>query len=206
MRGQRMLVARYKDRMNTDRTRSGTAATAWHYGTPAIALHWIIALLIFGMIALGWTMMSIEKEPGAEVLFDLHKSFGLTVFGLIVLRILWRSGHRPEGLPDSVPAWQARLSMLSHWALYACMIVMPITGYLGASHQKKPPKWFGFNLPNWAAPDHDIAEAFFTVHSITTWVLVVLIALHTLAALKHLLMDRDGVFQRMWMGRRHQRT
>ncbi len=192
--------------MNTDPLPSSTTAATWRYGTPAIALHWIIAVLIFGMIALGWYMMSIEKEPGAGVLFDLHKSFGLTVFGLIVLRILWRAGHRPEGLPESAPAWQARLSALIHWALYACMIAMPITGYLGASHQKEAPKLFGLDLPHWATPDHDTAEAFFTIHSITAWVLVVLIALHVLAGFKHLLMDRDGVFQRMWMARRDQRT
>ncbi len=175
-----------------------STATSWHYGVPAVALHWTIAAFIVVLVGLGWYMMSVEKQPGSERLFDLHKSLGLTVFGLIVLRILWRATHRPEGLPDAVPAWQARLSTLVHWALYACMIVMPVTGYLGASHQKQGPKYFGLNLPNWAVPDHDVAEQFFTVHSITVWVLVALVALHTLAGLKHLLLDHDGVFQRMW--------
>lgn len=178
-----------------------STATTWHYGPLAIGLHWLIAILIIGLIGLGWYMMSVEDEPGSGWLFDLHKSFGLTVFGLIVLRIIWRASHRPEGLPDSVPAWQAKISTILHWALYACMIIMPVTGYLGASHQKKAPKFFGLDTPVWATPNHDIAEQFFTIHSITVWVLVTLISLHVLAGLKHLLIDKNKVFQRMWFSR-----
>ena len=178
-----------------------STASTWHYGAPAIVLHWVIAALIVCMVALGWTMMSLEDDPGSDWLFDLHKSVGLTVFALIVLRILWRAGHRPEGLPDSVPAWQAKISRLIHWALYACMIVMPVTGFLGASHQKESLKFFGLDLPRWATPDHDVAEGFFTIHSIIAWVLVILVCLHILAGLKHLIVDRDRVFQRMWFRR-----
>ena len=181
-------------------TPSTTAAT-WHYGALAIALHWIIAVLIIGQVGLGWYMLSVEKQPGARALFDLHKSLGFTVFGLIVLRILWRATHPPEGLPVSVPVWQAKISNLIHWALYACMIIMPVTGYLGAAHQKAAPKFFGFSTPAWATPNRAIAEQFFTAHSITVWVLVALISLHTLAGLKHLLIDKDRVFHRMWFNR-----
>lgn len=178
-----------------------TTATTWHYGAPAIALHWIIAALIIFLLGLGWYMMSIEKQPGARTLFDLHKSLGITVFLFIVLRIIWRVSHKPEGLPMSVPAWQAKISTLIHWALYAAMLVMPITGYLGASHQKKPPKFFGIDTPAWATPNHDLAEQFFSVHSVVAWLLVALISLHVLAALKHLFVDKDRVFHRMWFSR-----
>ena len=184
--------------MNGPDSRLKTTATTWHYGAPAIALHWLIAVLIVALTSLGWYMLSVEKQPGSGWLFDLHKSLGLTVFALIVLRILWRSTHRPEGLPDSVPVWQAKLSTLVHWALYACMIIMPLTGYLGAVHQKRGPKFFGLKLPDWAVPNRDLAEQFFTIHSITVWVLVGLVALHTIAGLKHLLIDRNGVFHRRW--------
>lgn len=192
-----------------DRPFSGhleTTATTWHYGMPAIVLHWAIAAFIVVLTGLGWYMLSVEKQPGAGWLFDLHKSLGLTVFALIVLRILWRATHRPEGLPDSVPAWQATLSTIIHWALYACMIIMPLTGYLGAVHQKTGPKFFGLPLPNWATPNRDLAEQFFTIHSVTVWVLVTLVALHTLAGFKHLLIDRNRVFHRMWFHRPDRRT
>jgi len=178
--------------------KTNSTAETWRYGLPAIWLHWIIAVLIVGLIALGWYMMSVEHQPGTRWLFDLHKSLGITVFSLIVLRILWRASHPPEGLPDSVPAWQAKASTLIHWALYACMIVMPVTGYLGAAHQKTPPTFFGLPLPMWVTPNHALAERFFTIHAVVAWALVVLIALHVAAGLKHLLIDRDRVFHRMW--------
>lgn len=183
-----------------------TTATTWHYGMPAVVLHWAIAAFIVVLTGLGWYMMSVEKQPGSGWLFDLHKSLGLTVFALIIVRILWRATHRPEGLPDSVPAWQATLSTAIHWALYVCMIVMPLTGFLGASHQKQGPKFFGLKLPAWTTPNRDLAEQFFTIHSITVWVLVTLVALHTLAGLKHLLIDRNRVFHRMWFHAPGRRT
>lgn len=187
--------------MNLSDKKPNSTATTWHYGSLAIALHWIIAVLIIGMIGLGWYMLSVEKQPGSGWLFDLHKSLGFTAFGLIALRIVWRASHRPEGLPDSVPVWQAKISNIIHWALYTCMIIMPVTGYLGAAHQKIAPKFFGLNTPSWATPNRAVAEQFFTLHSITVWVLVILISLHALAGLKHLLIDKDRVFQRMWFNR-----
>jgi cytochrome b561 len=186
-------------------TAPSTTASTWRYGTPAVVLHWLLAALIVFMVGLGWYMMSVEDEPGSESLFDLHKSIGFTVFALIVLRILWRSTHRPEGLPDSVPRWQARASAWLHAGLYLCMIVMPLTGYLGASYQKKGPAFFGLATPRWAAPNHDVAELFFSVHSATAWILVALVVLHVGAGLKHLIVDRDHVFQRMWFAGRASR-
>ena len=183
--------------MRQKKTANVTAMT-WRYGSMAIGLHWIIAALIVGLVGLGWYMMSVEKEPGSASFFDLHKSLGFTAFGPIVLRLIWRATHPPEGLPDSVPEWQARVSRWLHWALYACLVVMPVSGYLGAAHQKSGPLFFGLTTPAWAIPDHDVAEQFFTIHSITAWVLVVLVGLHVLAGLKHLLIDRDRVFQRIW--------
>jgi cytochrome b561 len=183
-------------------TRPASTAETWRYGPLAIALHWLVAALIVFLVGLGWTMMSVEKEPGSASLFDLHKSIGFTVAALVAVRLAWRATHRPEGLPDSVPRWQARASALLHWALYAAMVAMPITGYLGASHQKRVPLFFGLPTPRWAVPDHDVAERWFDIHSALVWVLVVLVALHVAAGLKHLLVDRDHVFQRMWPRRR----
>ena len=178
-------------------TISAHTTSAWRYSRIAVALHWALALLIVVLVGLGWFMMSIEDEPGSTRFFDLHKSLGLTLLALVVVRIAWRATHRPESLPHAVPAWRARAAAWLHGGLYLCMVVMPVTGYLGASHQKHGPHFFGLETPAWATPNHDLAEQFFSVHSVTAWVLVGLVALHTLAALKHLV-DRDGVFQRMW--------
>ena len=173
----------------------------WHYTRAAVYLHWTLALLLAAQIGLGWYMSAIEDEPGSGGYFALHKSTGLVIATLVVLRIFWRLTHPPQPLPASVPVWQRRLAAASHALLYAVMVLMPTTGYLGASYGKNAVPFFGLQTPRWAAPDHDLAERFFAVHSVLAWVLVGLVALHVLGALKHLVADRDGVFQRMWTAR-----
>ena len=170
----------------------------WRYGSGAVSLHWLVAILIAGMLGLGWYMMSIEKEPGSEWYFNLHRSLGLTVAGLILLRLIWRISHKPAELPDSVPFWERKLSLATHWLLYTCMVIMPLTGYLGASYNKSGVAFFGLKLPFWAANSRELSKLFFTIHSTLVWVFVAAIVLHVLSGFKHLLVDKDKVFQRMW--------
>lgn len=167
----------------------------------AVLLHWTLAVLIIGMIGLGWYMMEIEDDPGSAWFFNLHKSIGLVIAGLVLLRLVWRLGHPPAPLPDSVPAWQASASKAGHRLLYAAMIAMPVFGIIGSLLSKKGILFFGLALPRVFEANHDLAELFFEAHSITTWILIGLISLHALAGLKHLLIDKDGVFQRMWFSR-----
>ena len=171
---------------------------AWRYGTPAIVLHWLLALLITFMTGLGWYMMTVEHEPGGEWYIDLHKSVGLVVTALVLLRILWRLFHRPAPLPANTPRWQAGVSHLTHWLLYGLMIAMPVTGILGASYSRSGLAFFGLHLPAWVTPDRPAAHQLFELHSTLVWVLVALVVVHVAAALKHLLVDRDDVFRRMW--------
>jgi cytochrome b561 len=178
------------------------APPAWRYGVIARALHWLVALLIVFTTALGWRMLFIEKEPGADQWFDLHRSIGLTIFTLVALRLVWRLAHSPEPLPDSMPAWQRKLAAVTHWLLYLLMVAIPIAGYLGASYTKAGVAWFGKATPRWAEPNHDLAEQLFEIHGTLVWVLVALVALHVAGALKQWLIDKDGTFQRMTFGRR----
>jgi cytochrome b561 len=173
-------------------------APDWQYAKLAVLLHWVLAVLIASLLGLGWYMMSIEDDPGSDWYFDIHKSFGIVVFGLVLLRIIWRATHRPAPLAPKLPAWQVRLSHVTEWALYVCMLLMPILGFLGAAYSKSAVTFFGAQLPSWALPNHDTAELFFGLHSALAWGLVALIALHAVGGLKHLLVDKDGVFQRMW--------
>lgn len=170
----------------------------WRYSKPAVVLHWLLAVLITFMVGLGLYMMDIEKQPNSEWYFDLHKSFGLIAFGLILARIIWRLGHKPAALPNRLPAWQVKMSTLTHWLLYAVMIVMPVTGFIGASLGEGGVAFFGWELPNWISQNADLAEQFFYIHENAASVLIALVVVHTLAGLKHLLIDNDGVFQRMW--------
>lgn len=177
--------------------RAHLPSVPWRYSPTAIALHWTLALLLTAMVALGWYMMSIEREPGSGWYFDLHKSIGVLVLLLVVARLIWRVQNLPQPLPASMPRWQIVLSRGIHVLLYLLMLLIPISGYLGASYSKSGVQVFGLATPHWALPDHDTAEQFFAIHSLLIWVLVALVSLHILAALKHLLLDRDHVFQRM---------
>jgi cytochrome b561 len=170
----------------------------WKYARPAVFLHWTLALLIAGLLALGWYMMTIEHEPGGAWYIGIHKSFGILVFGLVAVRVLWRATHRPAPLPAPLPAWQVRLSRLTHWGLYLCMVLMPVLGFMGGVYSKSGVAFFGLPLMAGVARSHATAEFFFGLHSALAWLLVALIAVHAAAGLKHLLVDRDRVFQRMW--------
>jgi cytochrome b561 len=172
----------------------------WRFTRTARWLHWILAALIVFMLGLGWTMMAMEEEPGAESLFSLHKSLGLCVLVLVAVRLSWRLAHPVAPLPDYVPAWQKKLATATEWSLYACMVAMPVLGYLGASHQKHPPRFFGLPTPAWAQPDRDMAERLFELHGLVAWVLTALIVLHVAGALKHIVIDKDTVFRRMSFG------
>ena len=176
---------------------SGTASR-WHYTRTAVWLHWSLAVLLAAQTSLGWYMLSIEDDPGSGRYFWLHKSTGLVIATLVVVRIFWRLTHPRAPLPDNVATWESRLAWTSQALLYVVMVLMPAAGLLGAGYSKSGVPFFGLMLPRWAAPDHDLAERFFGIHSILAWVLVALVALHVLGAFKHLLLDRDGVFRRMW--------
>ena len=175
-------------------------APAWRYSGTAIFLHWTLAVWLTAMAGLGWYMMSIEDEPGSGWYFALHKSFGILALLLLAARVVWRITHRPSALPaaDAAGRWVNRVAHVTQALLYLLMALMPLTGYLGAAYTKSGVQLFGLPLPQWAVPDHDQAEQFFEIHSVLVWVLVALVALHVLGALKHLLLDKNGVFARMW--------
>jgi YVTN family beta-propeller protein len=170
------------------------------YDKAAIALHWAIALLALAQIALGWWMIEIPKSPvGVRAYwFNLHKSIGMTIGILMLARLAWRLRHPAPPLPASMPRWEVRAARANHWLLYACLIVQPIIGYLGSSFTKYPIKYFGHTLPGWGWDAPALKDLFSAAHFGLACLITALVALHIGAALKHLLRDRDGVFERMW--------
>lgn len=170
------------------------------YTRTAIVLHWLIAAFVFVQISLGLWMIGIPKAPpGIRVYwFNVHKSIGITLGAIILVRLLWRLTHRAPPLPASVPQWQRIAAKSSHVMLYVCMITMPLSGYLGSSFTKYPIIYWGMRLPHWGWEAPALKELCSQVHFVTVIVFITLIAIHVSAALKHLLVDRDDVFQRMW--------
>lgn len=179
-------------------TSATTPPARWHYAAPAIILHWTLAILIATLAAVGWYMLSIEEEPGSERYFNLHKSVGIVVFALVLLRIVWRLTHKPAALPPDVARWEVTASLLAQRVLYGCMFLLPIIGFIGASYSKEGIRFFGHQLPRIVTANHDMAERFFDMHIWLAWTMVAIIVLHAAGGLKHLLLDKDGVFQRMW--------
>ena len=169
------------------------------YTATAVTLHWTVAALVLVMIVLGWSMQAIPKVPvGPRVnAYNLHKSLGLTVLALMVLRLAWRMMHPAPDLPP-MPRWQARTARIVHVLLYVCLFLQPLTGYLGSAFSGYPVRLYGVVLPSWAPRNDVLKDALSVAHLVNSLVLVAAIALHLAGALKHALIDRDGLVRRMW--------
>ena len=169
------------------------------YTRTAMALHWLIALAVLGQIAFGWYLQTVPRlTPDRTIFVNLHKSTGLVIGLLILVRLGWRLTHTPPPLPASMPAWERRAAQANHALLYACMLIMPIAGYTASNFSKFGVKLFNsVLLPPWGVDDRAIYAFFNGLHVATSYVFVTLIAVHVAAALKHLIFPRHGIFRRM---------
>jgi cytochrome b561 len=163
-------------------------------------IHWLMAALIFVTLPLGvWaSLLPSGGSARIEILF-FHKSIGVTVLGLIALRIVWRlivgapAYAEPLGRPIQVA------SRAGHFALYALMIAMPVSGYLGSIAGGRPVSWFGlFELPRLVAKDRSLAVAASWAHLVFAWMLAFALAAHLGAVAWHAMIKRDSVLTRMW--------
>jgi cytochrome b561 len=171
------------------------------YGWVAIVLHWAIAILIVGQWTLGKVMKNIADQRLSFDLIQWHKSFGLLILALALLRLLWRLANpRPE-LPTDMSGLERRAAGWSHRGLYALMVLLPLSGWAIASATMLEIPTFAFYLfvvPDLPLARSDASEALWTtVHDILGWVLLALILLHVAAALRHHFLLRDGVLGRM---------
>lgn len=174
------------------------------YSRTAVVLHWILAILLATMIALGLYMTNLPRNtPERSWFFNLHKSLGLVTAGIILVRVAWRLRFKPPTLDGLMPTWQVAAAKASHGLLYTCMLVMPLTGYLGSAFNKYGVKFFGLPLPRWAWDAKPLRETFATAHQWTAKLFIALIVIHVIAALYHAT-RHDRVFGRVWFnsGRR----
>ncbi|MGC8535232.1 MAG: cytochrome b [Rhizomicrobium sp.] len=176
------------------------------YDSVAMTLHWLIAALVVLNIVLGLTMGDFpHQDPMRGAFLDLHKSVGLTVLAVSVLRVIWRLMNPFLPPPEGLAAPLRLAARATHLLFYVLIIATPLAGWLLSSGAPKPLSWFGlFNWPKFwfyqgmAAPDrHHLAENFAQVHVTLAWVMIVLIVLHVLAALYHQFIRRDGLLARM---------
>lgn len=164
------------------------------YTLPAILLHWVQAGLILWLLWLGFTMIDLPKGPGRSAAYGLHKSLGLLALLLVMVRLAWRRGHPPPA-PLS-QGWEAKLATATHHALYVCLLLAPLSGYLATSFTPYPLKFFGLEIAKLGWPDESLNGIFKSAHVFVVWTTALLIGLHVVGAIKHL-RQRDGTLQRM---------
>jgi cytochrome b561 len=178
----------------------------------AIILHWIVAILMIGNVALA---LSADYVPDGYVrpVINLHKSIGISVLGLVMLRILWRLSHVPPVLPTIYAPWERFAAHAAHGALYLVMLALPVSGWMHDSAWKGAathpmllyglipwPRlgWIETIEPHYKETLHTV---FFEVHADAAYALYALLALHIIGALKHQFWDRERALQRMLPGR-----
>ena len=183
------------------------SADGW--GIVSRTLHWLMVALLIAMLAFGQYIAEfVRDEYEALELIQMHKSWGFVAFVLAAVRIAWRLWAGRAELPAGVPGWQRIASQVSHILLYALMVAIPVTGWLYASASEVQDIFgirnevFGlFELPDPFRPGSDaLARTFHRAHEITTKLLLLVVAIHFAAALKHHFVDRDNVLRRMWSG------
>ena len=179
---------------------------AQRYTLTAVALHWVLALALGGIFILGVYMADLPFSPWRLKLYNWHKWAGVTILVLSALRLVWRITHRPPALPAAMeaamPAWQRTAHHATHHALYALFFVVPLVGWAYSSAAGFPIVLFGvLPLPDFVPVDKALAALIKPWHEITAFALAGLVVLHVAAALKHQLIDRDGLLTRMLPGR-----
>ena len=172
------------------------------YTRVAIALHWVIAIMIIGNLIGGKVMHSMDVSTQKFELYQLHKSFGILILVFSILRLIWRLLHRPPALPAQMKQWERTLAKASHHMFYALMIGVPLAGWMmsSASPTNIPTKVFK-TIPWPDFPGLTRSEAMVdrlaNAHELLAYALGALLALHVGAALKHHFVNRDNVLIRM---------
>jgi cytochrome b561 len=182
--------------------------TGDRYTRTAIILHWVIAALVIANVILAWTFKTVPDDI-AQPFTNAHKTIGITVLGVALMRLLWRIGHRPPPLSPAIPRWQVTAARTGHAALYFMILAMPLSGWIYDSAwewaSSFPIDVFGlFDMPRiaWVVDlPPETKKALDTiagrVHVALSYVLYALLAAHLIGAAKHQWFDRVPTLQRM---------
>jgi len=172
--------------------------TVLHYTRTAKSLHWLMALMIFGLLGLGFYMSGLPLSPQKLKLYSWHKWAGVTVFLLTFLRLAWRATHPPPAMPWQMSKLQQIAAHIGHVALYLLMLVIPLSGWLMSSAKGYQTVWFGvLPIPDLIPKNKELGDVLLGLHQSLNLLLIVLLLVHVAAALKHHFLDKDDVLARM---------
>ncbi|OGA53170.1 MAG: cytochrome b [Betaproteobacteria bacterium RIFCSPLOWO2_12_FULL_62_58] len=168
------------------------------YTKTAIALHWLIFVLIACGFTLAVYMVDLPLSPQKLKYFSWHKWIGVTVFLAALIRVGWRLTHPAPSLPVAMPQWEQHAVVAAHAALYVLIVIIPITGWLYSSATGVPTVYLGLmQLPDLVPKDKPLAEQLKFAHISLNYTLFVIACIHAAAALRHHFVDRDEVLSRM---------
>lgn len=168
------------------------------YGVIAKSFHWLMALMVIGMLCVGFYMDGMAMGPDKFALIGLHKSTGALILMLVAARLLWRWTNRTPKLPPNLPTWQRAGAHLSHYGLYALLFAMPLIGWTMSSAADFTVSVYGwFELPAIVEPDKELVRLMKRLHYYGAIAFISLISLHVLAALYHHFLRKDTVLRRM---------
>ena len=168
------------------------------YTGTAKTLHWLMAILLFGLLALGFYMHDLPLSPEKLKLYSWHKWAGVTAFLLVLVRLAWRVTHLPPALPASMPRIMQLAAHAGHFALYALMIAIPLSGWLMSSAKGFQTVWFGvLPIPDLLDKNKELGDLLAVVHKGLNLLFVAVLAGHIGAALKHHFIDKDDILTRI---------
>ena len=177
------------------------SAETW--GAVARGFHWLIAVLILVQFVIGSVAEEMKLTPAKLDLFVWHKSVGITVLVLALLRLVWRLANPAPAMPAGTPGWERKLAVIAHWALYGLIFAVPLSGWWVSDASRVPFKAFFFlPMPDFISTDRALQEAAAEVHEALTITLLFVVIAHIAAALRHHLLLHDDVLRRMLTGRR----
>jgi cytochrome b561 len=174
------------------------------YDRVSRALHWLIAALAVIVVSFGWAIGEAARNtPTRDYALLLHRSVGLTILALILFRAAWRSGHPAPPLPPSIQSWERALSRGTHFLLYLLFIGMPLAGYVNDAAAGHAVSVFGLiSIPPLMPENDRLSQLAIAVHLAGQYLVYLFVALHVAGALRHGLVKRDGVLDRMLPVRR----
>lgn len=168
------------------------------YTRTAIALHWLIALLVFVTFPVGVVMSDMALSPDKLRMLSYHKWLGVTVFILLVVRLVWRVAHKPAPMVSGMPQWQMLAAKGVHALLYALLFAIPLSGWLMSSAKGFQTVYLGvLPLPDLLSKDKVLGDALAELHEVLNFSMLLLVIAHMAAALKHHFVERDGTLARM---------
>jgi len=171
------------------------------YGIISQTLHWIIVVFVSIQFVVGSIAADLPLGMQRLILLSRHKSIGMTIFILMILRLLWRLSNQVPLLPAEMSSHEQRLARLIHWLFYILLLCIPVAGWINSSASNLTVSWFGiFNWPDLVEPDKYIATIAKGTHKILVWTLLAIISLHTMAALRHHFILKNNILIRMIPG------